>query len=116
MRRGSLTLAVAAVLASACSGSGDPVTTDGGFRLSINPTSFALVAGDSSTVTVNSTIEGTVRWATSNASVVTVDSVVALGDPARVRAKGTGTAQLNATISVQGQTLTTSVPVRVGGG
>jgi len=116
MRRGALTLVAAALLASACSSSSDPVTTDGGLRLSVNPTSLVLVQGDSSIITVNSTAEGTVRWGSSNTSVVTVDSIVGLNDPARVRAKGLGTAQLNASIRVQGQTLTTSVPVRVGGG
>ena len=116
MRRGLLTLAAAALLVSACSSSVDPITPGGGLRLSVDPTSLVLAAGDSSTITVNSTAEGTVRWGSTNASVVTVDSVVGLGDPARVRAKAAGTAQLNATISVQGQTFTTSVPVRVGSG
>jgi hypothetical protein len=112
----AITAIAAVALAAACSAGGTTETIDTGPKISVNQTNLLLVAGDSAPLVVNSNREGTVRWRSSNTSVVTVDTVVATGDPAMVRARAAGTAVINGTIVVSGQTYTTSVPVRVGAG
>ena len=102
-------------VAAACGTTTEPVDTTGP-TFSVNPTSFNLVTGDSTVITVLSTREGVVRWKTSNATVVTVDTLVQVGDPARVHARGAGSAALSGTVSIAGQTYTVAVPVRVGSG
>jgi hypothetical protein len=116
MSRARVVTIAAVALAAACSAGGTTETIDTGPKISVNTTSFVLVPGDSAPLVVNSNREGTVRWRSTNTSVVTVDTAVATGDPAIVRARAAGTALLNGTIVVSGQTYTTSVPVRVGAG
>ena len=117
--RGALlrTLVAAPVIAlvAACGSTVDPVEQTGPI-VSVNPTSFTFAAGDSSTLTVNSSREGRVRWTSTNPAVVTVDSLVSTGDPARVNARAVGTALLNGVITIDGRSVATSVPVRVGAG
>ena len=113
--RGAVAAVLAATIVAACSSTVNP-TEQSGPIVSLNPTSFTFAVGDSSTLTVSSSREGRVRWSSTNPAVVTVDSLVTTGDPARVKARGVGTAQLNGVITIDGQSVSTSVPVRVGAG
>jgi hypothetical protein len=106
----------AVAVAAACSAGGTTETMSDVPIVSLNATTLVLAAGDSAPLVVNSNREGTVKWRSTNTSVVTVDTAVAVGDPAMVRARAAGTALLNGTVVVSGQTYTTSVPVRVGAG
>ena len=88
-------------------------------RLLINPLSIALVAGDSSELTVSSSDgrgSGTVQITSSAPAVIRTDSLVGFGRPARVRAIAPGTAVLTVTVRLDpGQTIIGSVPVTVTG-
>ena len=108
-------VALSAVVVAGCGTTTDPAEETGPI-VSLNPQSFTLAAGDSSTLTVNSSVEGRVRWTSTNPAVVTVDSLVSTGDPARVNARAIGTALLNGVITIGGKSVSTSVPVRVASG
>jgi hypothetical protein len=107
-------LALAAAGAGACKSVSEPVST--GPTVTLNSTSLFLSAGDSAPLIVGSPVEGTVRWKSSNPAIVTVDSLVFVGDPAWVRARSTGSTVLTGVIVLNGQTINASVPVRVGAG
>ena len=115
--------AVAVLLASAAGacGSIDEPAASTEQNFSINQTSLLLVNGDSavlviSPVPVEPAVNGTVRWASSRPDVVSIDSLVLIGEPARVRARTAGTATLTATVRSPTRTITASVPVRIGAG
>jgi hypothetical protein len=107
---GAVVCAVAVV--AACSSSANDVAGTGP-NASVIPSSITLDSGDSTTVTIVSNGTGTVRWTSSNPAVVTVDSLVLIGDPAKVRARSRGSAQLNGAATINGVTYQTTVPVRV---
>jgi len=114
VRLAPYTALLTAVTVVACSSL--PVdTVPTGPTATVTPESITLDVGDSTTVTVNSNGSGTVRWKSTDPTVVAVDSLVQLGDGAKVRARSRGSALLNGTATIDGQPYSTSVPVRVGG-
>lgn len=104
-------------LAASCSPGTEPLNTTSGLTFAADPSAFLLAPLEVESVIVNSTpigpVLGNVAWSSSDPKVVTVDSVVAIGAPATVRAVAAGTASLRAVISSQGNQTTISVPVRV---
>lgn len=102
---------------AACSPGYDPIDTTTGLVFAADPSSLLLALGEQQTVTVNSApigpVAGTVTWTSSDPRVATVDSIVAIGAPATVRAVAPGTVTLRATVASTGNQVLLTVPVRV---
>jgi hypothetical protein len=114
----ALAIGLAAVLAvGGCSPETEPLNTTSGLTFVVDPSALLLSPNAVDAVVVNSVplgpVLGTVKWATSDARVVTVDSLVAIGDPATVRAVGSGTATLRGTVTSSANQLILTVAVRV---
>ena len=120
IRRLFLATLFSAGAVAACSPPTEPLTTSAGLAFTPDPASFFLSVGESQTVTINAFpiggVAGTVKWSSSDPSVVTVDSLVPLGGPATVRAVSIGSAALRATVSANAVQSTVNVPVRVRAG
>ena len=111
------TLLVATLAAAGCSPGTEPLGTSSSLTYTADPSALLLSPGETQAIVVNSTpigpVLGTVRWSSSDPRVVTIDSLVQIGQPATARAVGAGTATLRATVSSTGNQTTISVAVRV---
>lgn len=114
--RAIVALLGAATLAACSPGTDLPISTPD-ITFVADPTAVLIKAGQTTTVVVNSVpttgTNGTVKWTTSDAKVVTVDDKVDLGAPATIRAVAPGTASLSGIVSITGLQSTVSVQVRV---
>jgi hypothetical protein len=116
-RLAATTLLAATLAVAGCSPGTELLNTSSGLTFTADPASLLLSPGETKTIVVNSVpigpVLGTVKWASSDPRVVTIDSLVPIGAPATARAVGAGTASLRATISSAAIQSTLSVAVRV---
>jgi hypothetical protein len=103
--------------AAGCSPGSDPLDTSSSLTFSADPSALLLSPGETQAIVVSSApigpVNGTVKWSSSDVRVVTIDSVVQIGQPATARAVSAGTATLRATVSSATTQTTISVAVRV---
>ena len=111
------TLLVATLAAAGCSPGTEPLNTSSGLTFTADPAALLLSPGETQPIVVSSVpigpVLGTVKWSSSDPRVVTIDSLVPIGEPATARAVSAGTATLRATISSAANQSTLSVAVRI---
>jgi hypothetical protein len=107
----------ATLAAGGCSPGTEPLDTSSGLTFMADPAALLLSPGDAQTIVVSSVpigpVLGTVKWSSSDTRVVTIDSLVQIGEPATARAVAAGTATLRATVSSAAIQTTLTVAVRV---